>query len=284
MKLTEKNAAMIMGRVNKFFEKDTKIYRGICKRKTGDIIKINGTELQFPVYEDYERYEPFIGGCNVHWLYKKKNNIKYKYTDELSADIPILAIKDKYSTSLIPLYVGNDIKITGDSLIVKDNTVIQKFYNELDGMSASIRIKEKSTYTYFYHMPISDEDKHEVIRKGICELYDISSSNCLLEEYEEDTDKNFINKLESIITMAIFDAIKNYLDMGEDKTSIRISPDFNGFINLDKDIYFNINIARIRDGIDNVKPAEVLTYTYGDNCITDLGVLLNQIFYDCHKE
>lgn len=282
MKLTERNAAMIMGRINKFFEKDTKIYREIHKMKTADIAETNETGLQFPVYEDCKKYEPFIGRCNVHWLRKEENK---GYANDIPGDIPILAIEDKYSKSLIPLYAGNDIKITGNSLIIKDNTIIQTLYNPIDGsFIASMRMKEKSTYTYFYHMPISDEDKREAIRKGICDLYDMASNHLNLLEGYEDADRNFINELESIITMAVYDAIENYLDMGEDKTSIRISPDFNGFINLDKDIYININIARIRDGIVNIKPDSVLSYTYDDSIITDLGVLLNQIFYDCCKK
>lgn len=152
MKLTKKNAATVMGNINKFFKKDTKMYVG----KVPDLVSyhlgvenIKKTNPDGSYFMECEKeYAVIVGKCNFV-------NVDDEYC---------LCINDKYSDLSIPLKVGFDITTKGNVMIIKENDVITG--------KDSLQIKNKSTYLYFYHMPVVEEEKREKVRHSIICMLD----------------------------------------------------------------------------------------------------------------
>ncbi len=283
MKVTEKNMAMIMGRINKFFEKDTKVYLGIGKRVVGKTtLTLPGGSIAVPVYEDYERYEPIVGRCKVHWMRKKledkiKNNGYYTLTAEEEYDYHniLLAIEDKYSVNCIPIYAGFDVKITGNSLIIRENDTYSKVFGIGDDYPKTIKVKNKATYEYFYHMPISEDELKERTRDGIMSLFELSDQSYYFDNHEFDSDEN---ELHSILRNYIYDLITK-IDLDADSASLRVDIDSNCSYELNDDIFIHINIESIKkNGISDVEGiSDLFYYTYGEEKFTSLHSLMNKI-------
>ena len=283
MKLTERNAAMIMGRINKFFEKDTRIYLGIGKKVVGKTtLELPGGDFEVPVYEEYKRYEPVVGVCKVHWMRKhfeekiRVNGI-HTLTDE---DVYhyhniLLAIEDKYSVNCIPICAGFDVKITGNALIIKENDTHTKVFSIGDSYPKTIKFKDKTTYEYFYHMPISEDELKERTRNGIMSLFELSDQSYYIDDHEVDSDEN---ELHSMLQSRIYDLITK-IDLDADSASLRIDIPSDCSYELNNDMFIHVNIENIKkNGIFDVESiTDLFYYTYGEEKFTNLYSIMTKI-------
>lgn len=284
MKVTEKNMAMIMGRMNKFFEKDTKIYLGVKKRVVGKTtLELPGGAVSIPVYEDYEGYEPIVGRCKVHWMRKKledkvKSNGYYTLTaeEEYNYHNILLAIEDKYSVNCIPIYAGFDIKITGNSLIIRENDTYSKVFGIGDEYPKTIKFKNKTTYEYFYHMPVSEDELKERTRNGIMSLFELSDQSYYIGNHEFDSDEQ--NELHSMLQSRIYDLITK-IDLDADSASLRIDISSDCSYELNNDIFIHVNIENIKkNGISDIESiTDLFYYTYGEEKFTNLYSVITKI-------
>ena len=283
MKVTEKNMAMIMGRINKFFEKDTRIYLGIGKRVVGKTtLDLPRGAISIPVYEDYERYEPIVGRCKVHWIRKKledkiKNNGDYILTaeEEYNYHNILLAIEDKYSINCIPIYAGFDVKITGNALIIKENDTHSKVFGIGDSYPKTIKFKDKTTYEYFYHMPVSEDELKERTRNGIMSLFELSDQSYYIDDHEVDSDEN---ELHSMLQSRIYDLITK-IDLDADSASLRIDIPSDCSYELNNDMFIHVSIENIKkNGISDVEGiTDLFYYTYGEEKFTNLYSIMTKI-------
>lgn len=159
-KVTERNMGAVMGKINKFLSRPTKIYEG---RKPVYI----GTKLEnstyVDIFRDEEIYTPFIGKCEEHWRRKeiRKKPVEYRITgDEYTMHNTLLAISDDYETNCIPIMAGFFVEITGDKMVIKQNDVIHKFLG-LNGKMNVYSNRSKSEYIYFYHMDINEDELYK---------------------------------------------------------------------------------------------------------------------------
>lgn len=156
-KVTERNMGAVMGKINKFLSKPTKIYEG---RKPVYI----GTKLQdstyVDIFRDEEIYTPFIGKCEEHWRRKeiRKKPVEDRITgEEYTMHHTLLAICDDYETNCIPIMAGFSVEITGDRMVIRQNDVVHKCLG-LNGKMNVYPHRDKSEYIYFCHVDISEDE------------------------------------------------------------------------------------------------------------------------------
>lgn len=187
MKITRKNYAAVMGRINKFFQKDTKRFKGrqlvnedflMSKEERLKEIMEVGWQNYYPslkmVWHDF--YDPYIKGkCEIHPLQERLKDGKEHplptpaYIEKRSECI--LAITDMYRDTVIPIYIGNDVIITGEKMIIRDNHILEYIMDFNDSRKLiPYAIKNKTEEYVFYHKTITPEDRSNAIKGCIYNL------------------------------------------------------------------------------------------------------------------
>lgn len=189
-RVTERNMFAIMGKINKFLQKDTRRYVGIKTHKVGvRMEKFGNEEYPVPILEEKETYLPFIGGCHEHWI-RRDIREKMKKGDRIFKDDMrqyhevLLAVYDCHEMECIPIKAGFTVEITGDRMTIRENDVVYK--NNIAGEHVCIRNKERSSYQNFYHMEIPEEEKREETRKSLYSTLSSVYDSVLMEDFYEE--------------------------------------------------------------------------------------------------
>ena len=277
MKVTEKNMSTVMGHINRFLAKDTKEYVGIRKHQVGTETKnFMGSSFEGPIYEDKPTYVPFIGKCKVHHIRTEVANKMKEGKHIFSHDMHsyhhvLLAMVDNYCSNCIPIKAGFEVTITGNMMVIKENDV----YFETVGFTGKIsrmKVKEKSTYRYFYHMPISAEEKEEKIRSGIYAMDDLADQAYYCEDISDSYPEwisSSIRNLHSDFNHQISEAIKK-IDLNEKTVSIPLY--IEEYVVRKKNIALHINVEKLRNGIS--QDNEAYYFSYGDKKFYELYSLI----------
>lgn len=155
---------------------------------------------------------------------------------------------------------------------IRENDVISEV---IIGKEKSVfKNKEKSTMRFFYHMPISEDDRNEEIRHGLSEVLSAADSAAdfadvyewygsvigrLMRSAEHDICYNTANIIENLkIT-------ESYID-----TSFKIDE-------AEDPIFVHIDIDKNRNGIGS---KDTIIFTYKDEKFTDILDLVYKICYD----
>lgn len=123
-KITERNAANVMGKVNTFFKKDVKEDLGMKMVEVGREPVFDERGKLFwekPIWEEQRVFVSYTGRCDVHWLRKEylkkvKNGERIFTHDKTDC---LLAISTPYDTDCLPISIGDTVELKGNQLIVK---------------------------------------------------------------------------------------------------------------------------------------------------------------------
>lgn len=268
MKVTERNCANIMGHINKFFKKDTKIFLGEKRVVDGYETELFGdTEINVPIYVTKDVYDPYVGKCEFHWL-KGQSQEATHYSKSMKRIIktPLLFIRTSYSESGIPIFEGDDVRITGDRMVIKDNYYIGY-------------IHKNPIYREFYHMPITEEERLETVRDGVYSAFDRTDQSDI--DY---TDEDCLyHAIYRDLQMSAYDIIES-IDLSSDVVRKKLWYETSRTVdNIDVIMYINISDIRNSNDINLVKD-DVIFYLFKDKKYTDVIELAEAVFLDQYPD
>ena len=293
MKVTEKNMFTVMGHINAFFKKDTCRYIGIKNHQVGSkTVTYEDFSYEQPIYEARKTYVPYIGSCQVHHIrkriIKKQKNGEKLFMSDIDSKNVLLAICDKYSNCCIPIKEGFDVSIKGNMMVIKENDVYS-ISHSFSGKKTYFRMKEKSTYEYFYHMPISDEERLEASRNGIYNMHEVADQGYFMEDFYDMHNEMYADaarEMHGDITRQLFNKFDK-IDMNCSEVDLKIyfyDSDFEGDYFLT-----HINVEAIRNGLDKCNE-NAYYFAYDGEKFYDLLALINYYYYknfhqdDCCEE
>jgi len=249
MKVTERNIGNVMGKINKFLSKPTRKYVGKKMVQVGyENIEIFGENVKQPVYEERDTYVPFVGLCEEHYLRKearKKAKEERRWEDNHKLHNCLLSISDNYETNCIPIMAGFTVNITGDRMIIKENDIYH--YVNLFGKVSSHKEKDRSSYVYFYHMPISEEElKDRQVHAMHCGMDYLFESYYCGGSFYDYFDSDFMVSCAMDTMNIIQDMFENIFGCDEDELNreISVSQEIN-----DKTVEVYCNAASFKEGI-----------------------------------
>ena len=274
-KITWKNYAMIMGRINKFFQKDTVRYRGEHEDLTEDK-KENAKNLKRylageipefkPMYKKEMKkkiYEPYINGrCEIHPVHNNAKSDKYiseaYRTKKLEC---ILAITDKYRDSVIPVYIGNEVFITGDKMIIRDNRTVEWIQTiKSEPMSVYQRMDKSEDYV-FIHREITKEEEGNRLKSCVYEHLhscDITWDMCGTEYFPDN-----LSWIAHIVHNDIFDSMRRIIeDIDYERT---IFEDINEQLEVGESTHEMISHIQILINLPEIAKNGFLSKTVNDN-------------------
>ena len=282
VRVTTRNAAAVMGKINTFLRKETKEYVGLRQHKVG--VKeetFDGHTFKMPVWEERETYVPLMAKCEEHHVHKEirkkiKKGEKLFHDDMHQYNRVLLAISDKYRTNCIPILAGYEVSITGDKMTIKENDVVFEI-PEFNGKVRRMKNKEKSTYRTFYHMPFSEEEKQQKVKEGVSALFDLCNQiYYCVDLYDMDYPdwiKSSIRSLHSDLSRSVCDILDaDDFDLTKDEIVENLYYDEDD-CESKKEVKVHINLAAIRDGIDHAGK-EAFFFTCGDEVFDDLYPLV----------
>lgn len=169
MKLTKKNAASVMGNINRFFKKDTKMFvgkeasyfsfhLGVKSEKKSDA----ENSFYFVNTEEYA----YIAG----------------YAEKYHSDGSLL-VKDKYSYLTVCLGVGSDVTVKGSVMIIKPT--------KIGDVSLPVM--------YFYHMSVTEAEKRIRVKGAIRCLVDYLDREVCHNNDDFYTALSIVSKLNNLV-------------------------------------------------------------------------------------
>lgn len=259
MKVTEKNMATVMGNINKFFRKDTKLYIGKCPVKVGTkkiIDKDFDRTISIPIYEDRDTYIPYIGSCEVHPVYKDKSFKSSK--DKLC----LLILRSKYTYTCIPVKEEFDVTVKGNVMIIKDNDT---------GF-----LKDKSDYYYFYHMPIDKSEIESSVRGSMYELLSDADQQYYYLDLFENGEESYVMTANAVHTFFVneIDSLIENLNLNQPEADLIVKTHKN-FPNKDS-FTVHINIENIKKGIYKCN-SDDFVFIYKNQKFTDIFDIVERI-------
>lgn len=300
VRVTTKNAAAVMGKINTFLRKETKEYVGLRQHKVGIKEESFGDEtFKMPIYEERETFVPLMARCEEHHIHKEirekiKKGERLFHDDMHQYNRVLLAISDKYRTNCIPILAGYEVSITGDKMTIKENDVCYELVG-FDGKVTRMKNKDKSSYSTFYHMPFSEEERMSKIKEGVSAMFDVCNQiYYCVDLYDMDYPdwiKSSIRSLHSDLTRSVCDILDaDDFDLTKDEIIETLYYDAD-YCESKKEVKVHINLAAIRNGIENAGK-EAFFFTCGDEVFDDLyplienGLLGDEIkeYYDRVKE
>mgnify|MGYP005757002453 CR=1 FL=1 len=294
IKITWKNYAMIMGRINKFFQKDTVRYRGeyedIIEDKEESVKNLRkylaGEIAEFkPAYrkEMKKVYDPYIEGrCEIHPVHENAKTDKYISEAYRTKKMEcILAITDKYRATVIPVYIGNEVFITGDKMVIRDNRTVEWIQTIKSEPMSTYKRMNKSLEYVFIHREITREEEGNRLKSCVYEHLngcDVTWDMCGTEYFPES-----LSWESRSIHDDIFDSARKVIERIDYKKCI-FEP-INEQLEVGDSIYTAIGSIQLVINLPEIAKNGFLSKTVNDNLyflsegepVYDICVLVNKV-------
>lgn len=239
VKVSEKNAASVMGKINIFFRKEVKEDIGLKMVQVGseDIFGERGRLLwKKPIWEEKNVFQSYTGRCYVHalrekYLEKMKNGERVSNYDKTDC---LLAISTPYNTDCIPISIGDVIELKGNQLVIK--------HSYLKGLYSTRK---------FIQLASTKEEKVDELKRGLfnhltwfCDdsmWYDIAADefegmmidvNCVNREIQH-AFAHFIDEIDLSQASGTFRKTISMKDIAEDYYVRNDDFNFDIVVNLD---------------------------------------------------
>lgn len=257
--ITEKNMAVVMGHVNKFFSKPTRRDDGMRPIKIGiQNINCDGTLISVPKYENQHVYTPFIGNCHPHPMYKDYRERKFQNPNMSTFGEnmpPLLSIEDRYEDNCLPVYKGNKLFIDGNRMTIIFNDMYY-VVNDCHVVNYIPKRTKAETVT-FYHMPYEREDIDAKVQHAISIVVNSIDDLSMCDAFKYPSYVYGLENAASIYdgaTRQIDRIIKN-IDIKKSHAVEKFRIEFSNSV-----ITMHINIDMVRDGLPNYKDLHKVVY------------------------